>query len=95
MAKYEAMVIVNPNLNEEQKKEISAHVSDVIVKNQGEVVNLTVWSERRKLAYPMKKFQEGIYYLLNFTADPASIIKLKQAYKLNENIIRMLILRNC
>ena len=63
MAKYEAMVIVNPNLNEEQKKEISAHVSDVIVKNQGEVVNLTVWSERRKLAYPMKKFQEGIYYL--------------------------------
>lgn len=93
MANYEAMFIVNPNVNEEQKKEITAHLNDAILKNQGEVVSAAVWSEKRKLAYPIKKFHEGIYYLINFKAEPGSILKLKQVYKLNESIIRLLITR--
>ena len=93
MANYEAMFIVNPNVNEEQKKEITAHLNDAILKNQGEVVSAAVWSEKRKLSYPIKKFQEGIYYLINFKAEPSSILKLKQLYKLNESIIRLLITR--
>jgi small subunit ribosomal protein S6 len=93
MANYEAMFIVNSNVNEEQKKEITAHLNDAILKNQGEVVSAAVWSEKRKFAYPIKKFQEGIYYLINFKAEPSSILKLKQGYKLNESIIRLLITR--
>lgn len=93
MVDYEAMFIVNPNLNEEQKKDVSAQLADTIVKNQGEVLSLNLWSDKRKFSYPIKKFQEGIYYTMAFKANPGSILKLKQVYKLNENIIRLLILR--
>ncbi len=93
MNSYEAMFIVNPNLNEEQKKDALNQLNDVIIKNQGEVVNSAVWSEKRKLCYAIKKFQEGIYFLVNFKVSPSAITKIKQVYKLNENIIRMLLLK--
>lgn len=93
MNSYEAMFIVNPNLNEEQKKDAFNQLNDAILKNQGEVINSAVWSEKRKLCYPIKKFQEGIYYLVNFKVDPSAITKIKQVYKLNENIVRMLLLK--
>jgi len=90
---YEAMLIVNPNLNEEQKKSLFSQLNETIVKNQGEIANSGVWSEKRKFCYPIKKFQEGIYYHITFKIAAGVIVKLKQAYRLNENIIRMIILR--
>ena len=91
MVDYEAMFIVNPNLNEEQKKELYAQLKDAVTKEQGEILSSNVWSEKRKLIYPIKKFQEAVYYLMNFKIAPGAILKLRQAYKLNENIIRILL----
>ena len=94
MNNYEAMFIVNPTLNEEQRKEASNQLNDGITKNGGEIINSSLWSEKRKLSYPIKKFQEGIYYLITFKAATATILKLRQLYRLNENIIRVLITRS-
>ena len=94
MPKYEAMFILQPNLNEERKKELYAQLDEAITKNNGEIVNANVWSQAKKLSYPIKKFQEGIYYLIIFKADPGAIQKLKQIYKLNENIIRLLLTKS-
>lgn len=91
MVDYEAMFIVRSELNEEEKKELYAQLNDAIVKNQGEILSSSVWSEKRKLGYPIKKAQEGIYYLITFKIAPSAILKLRQAFRLNENIIRMLI----
>ena len=94
MVKYEVMFILRPNLNEEQKKELYAQLGEAITKNNGEIVNANVWSQEKKLSYPIKKFHEGIYYLIIFRADPGAIQKLKQIYKLNENIIRLLLTKS-
>lgn len=94
MVKYEAMFILQPNLNEEQKKELQNQLGEAITKNNGEIVNASVWSQEKKLSYPIKKFQEGVYYLIIFRADPGAIQKLKQIYKLNENIIRLLLTKS-
>lgn len=93
MAEYEAMLIVQPNLNEERRQELFNSLNEAVTKNGAEIINSGVWSEKRRLSFPIKKFQEGIYYTINFKAEPGSISKLKQAYKLNENIIRLLIVR--
>lgn len=93
MAEYEAMIIVQPNINEERKKELFDGINDTASKNGAEIVSSSVWSEKRKMSYPIKKFQEGIYYLINFKSSASVIAKLKQAYKLNEDIIRLLILK--
>ena len=91
---YEAMFILQPNLNEAQAKEAFAQLGEAITKNGGQVSASGVWSEKRKLSYPVKKFNEGIYYLITFKAEASVILKLKQAYSLNENIIRLLITRS-
>ncbi|MFA5320955.1 MAG: 30S ribosomal protein S6 [Candidatus Omnitrophota bacterium] len=91
MNKYEAMVIVRPELSEEERKVVLTQLTDTITANTGVVAQAAVWAERRKLQFPIKKHAEGVYYLINFSADPASIDKLRAVYKLNENVLRVLI----
>lgn len=93
MNKYEAMLIVKPDLSDEGKKALFAQISDAVVKNKGDVSQAAVWSERKKLFFPIGKHHEGIYYLVNFTVDPAAVKEITRAYKLNENILRVLISR--
>jgi len=67
MNKYEAMFIVKPGLSEEESKTVYATIKDVIAKNGGTVLFADIWSERRRLAYIIKKQQEGVYYLVKFS----------------------------
>lgn len=91
MKKYEAMFIIKPDLSEDDRKNLFNQISDAIVKNGGTVTNAAVWSERKKLFFPIKKFLEGVYYLVDFSSGTEAIVKLKHVYKLNENILRVLI----
>lgn len=91
MKKYEAMFIVKPDLSEEEKKALFSQIGDSVTKNNGKVEQASVWSERKKLYFPIKKQQEGTYYLMNFNVPADTIVNMRQAYKLNENILRVLI----
>jgi len=90
---YEAMFIVKPNLTKEETDSLTAHLKDGVTKNSGVVEELLVWAEKRKLSYPINKFEEGIYYLLRFKTDSLNIIKMKDIYKLNDSIMRFLIIK--
>jgi len=91
MNKYEAMFIIKPDLGEEDKKALFNQISDVIVKNEGQVTNASIWSERKKLFFPLKRYKEGTYYLVNFNAPGAALSKISNIYKMNESILRNLI----
>lgn len=93
MKKYEAMFIIKPDLNEEERKNLFNQISDAVSKNNGNVINTSIWSEKKKLYFTIKKYSEGVYYLMNFTVPAEAITKIKHAYNLNENILRMLITR--
>ncbi len=90
MRKYEAMFIIKPDLPEEEKKALFNQISDGVTKNNGEVSAASVWVERRKFYFPIKKHMEGLYYLLNFSISPLAIKEIRHAYNLNENILRAL-----
>ena len=91
MNKYEAMFIIKPTLSEEERKVLFNQIGEVITKNGGSVAKAAVWSERKKLYFAIKKFQEGVYYLVNFNLPAAAVVKIEQAYKINEDILRVLI----
>ncbi len=99
MKKYEAMFIIKPDLKEEDKNTVLKGIKDQVVKHQGIVTQDQVWAERRKLAYDLFpigggiRYKEGLYYLVNFDADPLVVNALKGVYGLNENILRYIILR--
>ena len=92
MNKYEAMFIIKPDLNEEERKALFAQIQEAIVKNNGQVTNAAIWAEKRKLVFPLKKQQEGVYYLVNLSVPAEAITKLEYTFKLNEQILRVMIL---
>ncbi|MFA6383811.1 MAG: 30S ribosomal protein S6 [Candidatus Omnitrophota bacterium] len=93
MNKYEAMFIVKPDMSEDEAKALYAALKDAVTKNGGSVTSADVWSERRRLAFTVKKQQEGVYYLIKFSAPSDAITKLKYVYGLNESVLRVLITR--
>jgi small subunit ribosomal protein S6 len=93
MNKYEAMLIVRPDLSDEDKKILFKQIDEAVAKHKGLISQSSVWAERRKLYFPIKKFQEGIYYLVAFSAPAEAIKELRGIYRLNENILRFLFTR--
>ena len=93
MNRYEAMFIVKPDLSEEEKKNLFSQIQDVVAKNNGKVSEARVFAEKRKLFFPIKRYHEGVYYSVDFNAAPLAVANIRQAYKLNENILRVLITR--
>ena len=93
MVAYELMVILNPELSEEETEGTLQRLQDIIREGEGEVSNLDKWGKRR-LAYEVKKFREGYYAVLNFKAAPAVAAELERIIKITDNIIRCMLIRD-
>ena len=93
MAKYEALFMVRPDMAENDTKALVQHITDAVTKNGGEVASAAQWAERRKLYFPVKKFREAVYYLVEFTMDSTAVHKIQAQYRLNEDILRSMIIR--
>ncbi|MDD5045177.1 MAG: 30S ribosomal protein S6 [Candidatus Omnitrophica bacterium] len=93
MKKYEAMFMVKPDLGEAETKNVFQQINDAITKNSGEIVTSGLWSEKKPLYFTIKKYREAIYYLVEFNLDPLVITKIKSQYRMNEDILRSLILK--
>ena len=93
MNKYELMAIVNAHLGQTEKETIYKQSTDVITKAGGKVINNQVWLEKHKLPFLMKKSKEATYYLVKFEALTNAIEKIRQAMRLNEEVLRFMISR--
>ncbi|MBS5887299.1 MAG: 30S ribosomal protein S6 [Negativicoccus massiliensis] len=89
---YEVMFIINAGLDEEAADAIVKRVEDLITKNGGTVNNIDRMGKRR-LAYEVKKQIDGNYVLIEFAIDPAQIKEIDRVIKINEKIIRHLIVK--
>ena len=64
----------------------------VITKGGGTVDNLDIWG-RRRLAYEIRKKSEGIYAVINVTAEPNDVKELDRQFTINESIMRTKVIR--
>jgi small subunit ribosomal protein S6 len=87
------MFIVKPDLSDEKKESVFKDISNVVEKNKGKIINQQVWAQKRRFAFSIRKYNEGVYYLLQFDMDPSDIVKLRQTWKLNEDILRFQVLK--
>ena len=93
MNNYEAMFLIDIKSDQNSTEEVFNQIKEPIVKKGGNIVSSHIWAEKRKLYYPIKKRQEAMYYLVNFKLDPDSVTNIRQTYRLNENILRVLIIK--
>lgn len=91
MNKYEVMFIAKP-LEDAEVDPIAEFVSNLIKKNGGNVEKVDRWGKRH-LAYPVKKQTDGNYVLINFEADPAVIKEIDRVMKIQDNILKHLIVK--
>ena len=89
MKNYELVYVVRPNAEDEVKEAVLNKVQEVISAN-GEVEKVDTWGNK-KLAYQIAKFSEGFYVLVNFKASADLPKELDRNLKINENVIRHMI----
>ena len=92
MRQYELMIILDPDLEERTISPSLDKFLSVITKDGGTVDKVDLWGKRR-LAYDIKKKSEGIYAVVNFSAESATAKELDRQLGLNESILRTKLLR--
>jgi len=86
---YESYIIIDGNLEDTAIDEEITKYESFFRKNEIEINNLERMG-RKRLAYQIKKKQNGFYVCFQITAPPQTISKLERTYKLDENILRYL-----
>ncbi|MFC8304213.1 30S ribosomal protein S6 [Specibacter sp. NPDC057265] len=92
MRPYELMVIIDPDVDERTVEPSLQKFLNVITTDGGTIEKVDIWG-RRRLAYDIQKKSEGIYAVVNFTAEPATAQELDRVLGLNETILRTKITR--
>jgi len=93
MRKYEVMVIMDPDTTDERSIQSTLEqYLTVITKGGGTVESLDIWG-RRRFAYEIQKKTEGIYAVIDVTANPADVKELDRQFSINESIMRTKVMR--
>lgn len=92
MNKYEMMFIVKTTIEESAVKSIAESLEAVITSMGGKITDSKDLGNK-KLAYPINKELTGYYFVIDFDANNEIVSELDRKAKINENVIRYMIIR--
>ena len=92
MNKYEAMYIIKPTVEAEARTALIQKFSGLLTANGGQVESVEE-PGMKKLAYEINYIGEGYYVLVNFTAEAAVPAELERNFRINENVMRYMVIR--
>ncbi len=93
MRSYETTFILHPGLDADGVAREVGSLKQFITSQGGEVTVEKEWG-RRKLAFPIKDQSEGTYYVFRFTLGNDGLKELSRWFRLNENVLRHLLIRD-
>ena len=91
LREYEALIILKAVGTEQDVARAAEALAEQIKKLGGTIERCEPWG-RRRLAFRIARQQEGCYQLLRFQAQPAQVAELDRLFRLNEGIVRFMIL---
>jgi small subunit ribosomal protein S6 len=86
---YETMYILRPDLNDEQVDQAIEKYQSFITDNGGSMIE-TQHRGKRRLAYEIDRFREGIYVQMNYTDGGAAVAPMERSMRLSEEVVRFL-----
>jgi small subunit ribosomal protein S6 len=86
---YEILLMLDPELPEERQSEIVLRMRELVERSGGTWVGHDPWG-RRRLAYEIAGKHDGIYHLVNFDADPATLEELSRILRITDGVMRHL-----
>ena len=91
MNKYESVVIINPNVEENALKELIERFQ-TLINTDGKVEQVNELG-KKKLAYEIKKNKEGYYIVYDFEANPSLIAELERNYRITDDVIKFIVVK--
>ncbi len=92
LSDYELVFIISPQSAEEELSATIDRVSRFITERGGVISDVEQWGKRR-LAYPVKHFEEGSYILTRFKSKPTQNKELEVNLKISEDVLRHLLIK--
>jgi len=89
---YEVMLIIIPELDEDQVEGTVARFRTIIERTGGEVAAENDWG-RRKLAYEIDHRPDGFYYVMRFTTGERTLVELKRILRVSDDVLRHMIVK--
>lgn len=92
MRTYELVFISSPNSTEEDITKLTSQIEHAVTDRGGKIVKIEPWG-RRKLAYRIDKFDEGIYTLVHIEGTGQEIAEAERRLRVNDSVIRYMSVR--
>ncbi len=92
MRRYELMLLLRPDLDDERLQAAVERVTRAIVNAGGSLSKVSPWGKRR-LAYEINHQREGYYVLVEATAEPEAMATLDRALHLADEVLRHKVVR--
>jgi len=87
MRRYETIVIVDPDLGEEQREPVFDKIRELIPQKGGLLVEIDEWGGR-KLAYEIKKKQRGYYARIDFCGGGELINEMERQFRIDDRVMK-------
>jgi small subunit ribosomal protein S6 len=87
VTEYEILLLLDPDLEDDRQAEVVSRVRELVEGGGGTWDLQDVWG-RRKLAYEIDHKGEGIYHLLQFTSDAATLDEISRVLRIDDGVMR-------
>ena len=87
MRRYETIIIINPELSEEDRVPVLKKVTDLILKYDGFLILQDIWGDR-KLAYEIKKKDRGFYVLFDYCGTGELVKEMERSFRIDEKVLK-------
>ena len=92
MQSYEALILIEPDAEEERQEEIVARVREIVLGGGGSWDALDPWG-RRKLSYDIEKHTEANHWMVQFSCEPAALAEVDRVLRITDGVLRHKTLR--
>src|ERR1700716_605462 len=87
------MVVLDPNLEDAASEALNTRIPSLVTQRGGTIESIDAWG-RKRLAYPIGRYRDGVYILFRLQLPPNAAVEIERALKLTESVIRHLLVRS-
>ena len=92
MREYELMVVLDPGVDDTAVEALNTRIANMVSQRGGTIDSVDNWG-RKRLAYPIGRYRDGVYILTRMQLPPTAAVEIERALKLTESVIRHLLVR--
>ena len=92
MRRYETIIIIRPNASEDDITGIIDRTQGIIEASGGSIVNVDKWG-LKKLAYLIKKEQQGYYVFIEYAGLPEAVSEMERIYRIDDRVLKFMTIK--